>query len=358
MQYIKANGTKIIFMIAVFSFLGVSIPHVAAIFRMYEPVAKDMQDIAWNVCSFAAAAGIDILAGWLTLVMMNKDARGRDKAIIWAFIIALMVFSWYCNWLFDMLNSPHPVNVWSMTVINLPFIGIWTVDQLTPLIVSALPVFIVAYASIAHLVGVKNVAPVISLEELKQKAAEAQERAAAQVTIIKAQNMVNEEKATTAIGFGKTLWNKTINRGEKAGQNEVQSDGNADPKQPPMEAVKTPELERSETPSEVDIEDVQSMPQAEYPDDVLSVLVKFPKVQSWLSTSQRTATIEQVVEITGLSKRRLMNRLKDGTLKRNSRNANLVHINSVIEYLKTDPITNRLTGDTGEMPTLQLVANR
>src|SRR5258708_5580403 len=172
----------------------------------------------WNICSFAAAAGIDILAGWLTLVMMNKDARGGDKAIIWTFIIALMVFSWYCNWLFDMLNSPHPVNVWAITAINLPFIGVWTVEQLTPIIVSALPVFIVAYASIAHLVDVKKVS--ISLAELQAQAAEAQERADAQVAIIKATNMVNEERATTAIGFGKTLWNKATNRSDKAAQNE------------------------------------------------------------------------------------------------------------------------------------------
>src|SRR5260221_9008763 len=143
-----------------------------------------------------------------------------------------------------------------------------------------------------------------------------------------------------------------------AGQNELQSEINTATKDPPIETVKTPELEQVEIPSEVDIEDGQNEPQAEYPDDVLSVLVKFPKVQSWLTTSQRTATIEQVAEVTGLSKRRVVNRVKDGTLKRNSRNQNLVHVSSVIEYLKTDPIANRLNGDTGAMPVLQLVGNR
>src|SRR5260221_12377366 len=97
-------------------------------------------------------------------------------------------------------------------------IGTWTVEQLTPLIVSALPAFVVAYASIAHLVDVKKVS--ISLADLQIQAAEAQARASAQVAIIKANNMINEERATTAIGFGKTLWNKATNRGDKVDQNE------------------------------------------------------------------------------------------------------------------------------------------
>jgi hypothetical protein len=208
--YIKENATKLLFMAAVFSFLGVSIPKVAYVFHMYEPQSNGFFGLMWWVFAVLAAAGIDILAGYLTLVMMNKEARNRgDKFTIWVFIITLMGYSWYCNWLFDMKNSPHPIDFWSMGLINLPYFGKWTVDQLTPIIVAALPVFIVAYASIAHLVHVK-VAP-ISLEELQQKATEAQARAEAQVAIMKAQNMVNEEKAVGVIGVGKKVLKSALN---------------------------------------------------------------------------------------------------------------------------------------------------
>src|SRR5260221_3544328 len=314
MQYIKANGTKIIFMIAVFSFLGVSIPHVGAFFGMSEPIAQGTLDTMWNICSFAAAAGIDILAGWLTLVMMNKDARGRDKAIIWTFIIALMVFSWYCNWLFDMLNSPHPVNVWAITAINLPFIGIWTVDQLTPLIVSALPVFIVAYASIAHLVDVKKETPVISLADLKQKAAEAQERAAAQVAIIKAQNMVNEEKATTAIGLGKTLWNKAINRGDKetisTKETQLQTQEQNTDKTSAMNAEDTTPIS----------DDTQGQEQNEAPAQ---------ESRSKRTTGPLSLSVKEAALKLGVSETRVRDLRNKGKLRSTSRNAKLITIRSI-----------------------------
>jgi hypothetical protein len=210
LSYIRSNSTKIMFMAAVFSFLAVSIPHVSAIFRVYEPAAQGLIDVAWNLCSVGAATGIDVLAGWLTLVMMSKQASGRDKLIIWTFIIALMVFSWYCNWLFDMMNSPMRVNVWNIVLFNLPFVGVWSVQQLTPLVVSALPVFIVAYASIAHLVGVKQDAVVFTLDDLKQQAKEAEERAQAELTIIAAQAKVIDKKIETRKATaGKALtWGK------------------------------------------------------------------------------------------------------------------------------------------------------
>lgn len=334
MAYIKANGTKIIFMIAVFSFLGVSIPHVAAIFRMYEPVAHGTNDIAWNVCSFAAAAGIDILAGWLTLVMMNKDARGRDKAIIWTFIIALMVFSWYCNWLFDELHSPHPINVWAITIISLPWAGSWTVDQLTPLVVSALPVFIVAYASIAHLVGVKNVTPVISLEELKQKAAEAQERADAQVAIIKANNMVNEEKATTAIGFGKTLWNKATNRSSK----EVIPTEKTQPQTQEQNTDKTSAINTEDTTSITD--DPQEQEQDEAPAQ---------ESRSKRTTGPLSLSVKEAALKLGVSETRVRELRNKGKLRSPSRNAKLVTIRSVEEYAKI----RETQGQTGEMKAIK-----
>jgi hypothetical protein len=247
--YIKENGTRIIFMLAVFSFLAVSIPHVAAIFRIYEP-QHDGYSWLWWTCSLGAAAGIDILAGWLTLVMMSKEVHKFDRGIIWAFIIALMLFSWYCNWLFDMLNNPIPTNVWGSTAIDLPFVGVWTVQQITPLMVSALPVFIIAYASIAHLVGVKKASVVLSLAELKVQAQEASERAAAELTIVTANAKVSDEKIKLRKASAKKLF--TWNEQEET------------PGMPVSEQGSEQEDETKETPAEIPIANTRK-PRILYP---------------------------------------------------------------------------------------------
>jgi hypothetical protein len=205
--FIKENATKIIFMAAVFSFLGVSVPKVASVFHIFEP-----DGVMWWIFAYLAAAGIDVLAGYLTLVMMNKETRTRDKIIIWTFIIALMGYSWYCNWLFNLINNPQPGNYWTIHPLGLPV----TLRDLTPIIISALPIFVVAYASIAHLVHVK-VEP-ISLEELQRQATEAQERALAKVAILDAQNMVNEKRAAGVASLGRSVWKNTFSSGQAAAQ--------------------------------------------------------------------------------------------------------------------------------------------
>lgn len=324
MQYIRANGTKIIFMVAVFSFLGVSIPHVAAVFRMYEPVAQGMNDVMWNTCSAAAAAGIDILAGWLTLVMMNKDARGRDKSIIWAFIIALMVFSWYCNWLFDMLHSPHPVNVWAITIINLPWLGAWTVDQLTPLVVSALPVFIVAYASIAHLVETKQVAAPLSLEELQQQAAEAQARAAAQVAIIKSQAQVREE----SINANKSTMKSVFAWGNKKEDDVVLKDGS------PTDDTQ-PQIREQHTDKIPAISAENATPLADENQEQESPKAPAQNTPSKHSTGPLSVSVKEAALMLGFSESYVRELKNKGKLHSPPRNNKLLTTKSINEYQKT-----------------------
>jgi len=76
-------------------------------------------------------------------------------------------------------------------------------------------------------------------------------------------------------------------------------------------------------------------PDAALSEDVLAMLKTYPGVNSWLSASQRTATVEEIASVTGRSKRVIQNRVNDGTLKRTPRNANLILITSVIAWLKT-----------------------
>jgi len=336
-------------------FLGASIPHIAAFYRHFDPNATpgSIQDITDWTIGYLIAIVIDVtdvLVSIAVLKAINSGARKRDLIGYWSFILFVMSLSWLVNWQYDIV---YQTNAFAKAE-NIAIFGV-LVGAVNPVIGSAFQLLLLVYTAMAHKFAEKPVQK--TALQLRQEADELEQVAMQQARIDAVKKLQNDSKVgglIDSLGQAKERAKQLFGNG----QNEVQSDGNADPKQPPMEAVKTPELEQVETPSEVDIEDVQNEPHTEYPDDVLSVLVKFPKVQSWLTTSQRTATIEQVAEVTGLSKRRVVNRVKDGTLKRNSRNANLVHISSVIEYLKTDPVTNRLNGDTGAMPVLQLVGNR
>src|SRR5258708_16304364 len=336
-------------------FLGASIPHIAAFYRHFDPNATpgSIQDITDWTIGYLIAIVIDVTDVLVSVAVMKELNRGTKKRHLlgyWAFILFVMSLSWFVNWQY---NIVYQTQAFAKT--DAYQIFSITVGSINPVVGSAFQLLLLVYTAMAHKFTVQPVKK--SAEQLRHEADEMEQVVMQQARIDAVKKMQNDNKVGGIIDTigqakerAKTLFSN--------GQNVLQSEGNTDPRNASIEEVKTPELEQSETPSEVDIEDIQNEPHTKYPDDVLSVLVKFPKVQSWLTTSQRTATIEQVAEVTGLSKRRVVNRVKDGTLKRNSRNQNLVHISSVIEYLKTNPVANRLNGDTEAMPRLQLVENR
>ena len=75
----------------------------------------------------------------------------------------------------------------------------------------------------------------------------------------------------------------------------------------------------------------------ELSEDVLTLIKHYPKIEAWLSTSQRSVTIDEVIEVSGQSKRKIQNRLNEKVLERTKRNPNLLTLSSVIEWLKTLP---------------------
>jgi excisionase family DNA binding protein len=165
--------TKIIFWLAFGAFLSVSIPHVAWMYHAYEP-----QDLPiWWVIAYAVAVGIDILVCWLSWIQSNGNRS--DRAVTWVFIGLLAALSWYGNYLYSMAHNPaYQVNIW---MIDLGF-GV-TTGQVTPVIVSAIPVFIIGYTYMLGKVNNASVKPKTAKElqaeadELEQ-AAEAKHRIA------------------------------------------------------------------------------------------------------------------------------------------------------------------------------------
>jgi len=96
--------------------------------------------------------------------------------------------------------------------------------------------------------------------------------------------------------------------------------------------------ERSESDTntfEVGKTDGQSTGIIAFNAELMEVVKRYPRIASeWLAKNQKSTTLEEVIRITGHSKRRL-NR---APLQRSPRNKDLIRINSVIEWLKTAPL--------------------
>lgn len=110
------------------------------------------------------------------------------------------------------------------------------------------------------------------------------------------------------------------------GQNDTNPDGNSMP-------------ESEEIPAD--------KPEEKTVDQSLLTLTKnYPRVASeWLSSNRKTVTIEEIIEITGQSKRRL----NKANLRRSTRNPELILISSVIEWLKTAPVKSKIEAQTEDL---------
>lgn len=89
---------------------------------------------------------------------------------------------------------------------------------------------------------------------------------------------------------------------------------------------------------------------------LLAITRDYPRVASeWLANNRKTATLEEIMEVTGHSKRRL----NKAPLRRTSRNPELVLLTSVFEWLKTAPLPGSLNGSlSGELPAISSILSR
>jgi mannitol-specific phosphotransferase system IIBC component len=154
--------TRFIFWIAFLAFLSTSIPHVAWLYHIYEPVGKGDTTIfgisIWWVLCYAIAIGIDVLIAWLSFVQTMK----KGDIVTWIFIALLSILSWYANYLYDMNNNPIvQQSIWKITLLW----GSTTTGFITPIIVSAIPMFVIAYTFMLSRIQASS--SVLSPEELK-----------------------------------------------------------------------------------------------------------------------------------------------------------------------------------------------
>jgi len=153
--------TKVIIWLGFCSFLSISIPHVAWLYQVYEP----SNDFYAVVTSYGAAIGIDVMIAWLSFICAS--GKVLDWVVTVVFILALCFLSQYANFLYAMAHNPiyNPSDVWNISVLG----GLSTTGYLTPLIISAIPFFSLAYTfMLSRLTGVKIDTAALE-EQLKNK---------------------------------------------------------------------------------------------------------------------------------------------------------------------------------------------
>ncbi|GAC1394657.1 MAG: hypothetical protein NVS4B11_26670 [Ktedonobacteraceae bacterium] len=213
-------ATKVLFWGAFGIFLMVSIPHIAWVFRQYEPQDPGVAGFMWWVLAYGFAIAIDGVIGWLSHIK-SEGTTWKDQGFIWTFIVVLVLMSWYFNWVFSEAHDPSKqvTDVWRYVLTNqLWFLPSLTVGQLTPVVISALPVFIIAYTFILQKVNAMKTTAAKSLADLQQEAGEAEQRAEAEKRIRDAQKTQKNERdiVGNAFGFAKKVRQEAQNLvGEK-----------------------------------------------------------------------------------------------------------------------------------------------
>jgi len=73
-------------------------------------------------------------------------------------------------------------------------------------------------------------------------------------------------------------------------------------------------------------------------------LASYPKVRSlWVEKAKRTVSIDEIAEVTGLSKQRIRSAITSGKIVRDNRNKDVFRVASVVEWLKSIPAEKTTT---------------
>lgn len=170
---IEKGRTAILYVVgfSLCAYLLASLSHVMWVFRLFEPHSPIIWNVylfqidARNLEAFSQAVGIDVLTSLLIAFCILAKKRTHTAFMV-AIIATLIVYSFLFNFVYAEANSPVGVqNLWNVPL----FFGLTTIGAIIPLMVSAYPLFILAYTFLAIFIrGVQE----ISVEELRKRADE------------------------------------------------------------------------------------------------------------------------------------------------------------------------------------------
>jgi hypothetical protein len=306
--------TLIIFWIAFASILATSVPHVAWLYHVYEP----QSGVGWWAVSYGIAVGIDVMIAWLSFI----STLGKIKEVwfTWLFILALCALSWYANYLYDMQNNPvRQSDVWS--------IQLWsgmTTGTITPIIISAIPIFAIAYTFMLSKLGQRKIE---TTEEMKRRLAElkARKEVEAQIKELSRGRLTSGIKA--AIDEGVDLVHHARKQLSSGAPEAIQPEAE-DAREPQSTEADTGELEAINLDSTEPAEAIQEENQTDEAE-----IIEAQSNDLWYGFSSRAVvTIDQAAQLLNVESNRVKTLRSQGKLKTAARNRDLITIASIKAY--------------------------
>lgn len=366
-------------------FLLASIPHIAAYFRHFDPSAKGAEDLFWWIIAYALAVVIDLSDVLISIAVMRAMARGETFKQLWSFwlfIVFIMALSWFFNWQYNVVNETA-----SFAAVDSTLILNWiTVGTINPIIGSAFQVLLLVYTAMAHKFAHKPVEKTAAqLEAQANEMAEKDTQLARILALKKTQKqrqreaffeelkqardgafqvVKGEAKPTIepmqngGMESGKTLQTEGSKTREVPMNSKSQNDLHTEPTEGPMDTVKTGNDAAVKSMNDTGSHTTgsgaagsQNGTTSPSNTDLSQVVKRYPKVQSeWLAQERKSVTIDEIVEVTKHSKRRLLAQVGKA-FKTTPRNPEKILIGSVLEWLKTAPIPEQNAGLASAFPT-------
>jgi hypothetical protein len=122
------------------------------------------------------------------------------------------------------------------------------------------------------------------------------------------------------------------------GESDVLDDMQNDDETDVETAVETPSNESKKATKTTKKNAVKTGYKIECDPVVQEIIQMYPIVERWRSTRAKSATIEEIKEVTGHTNKMVTNRALDGTLKKTSRKPNAYTMESIIKWLSTAPV--------------------
>lgn len=360
-----SNIVKGVFLLSYAAFLAASINHVAYFFHSFEPAMSNWWD---SLGPYALAGSIDVTSLLLTIgvTYQRQGVSGFALAVVWCFIFLLTGFSWIANWEYAQQFQSRGL---SMAASQHVLFFNFTFKDLNPILASSFAFLNLAYSVVADFFNAKpRTAEQIreEAEKLKATAAALKEKREAQAQM----QAANNEGAKRWIKGKLGIIQEVLPRNKPSESRLLPAEKQVNPLQDETQKadsdrpVPTILLDKSTRQTEGDMLPPETTKPAERseqntdvekakadgkagetrepnlplsgPDTgVLSLLNHYPKINDWLAAGRRTATIEEIADATNHGKRKVANHVRNGTLKRSPRNAHLILISSVVEWLKT-----------------------
>jgi hypothetical protein len=332
------------FWFAFAAFLAASIPHVAYFFRAFEPTGSGMETYWWAV-AYAIAISIDVTIFLLSLTVAQMQRRGQARGVllsVWAFVIGLVLLSWYINYTYaEQFASPT-------MLAHTPTIRVAVIGNIDPLIASMFQVLALAYTWIADKIAAEE--PEKTAQDLEQEAQELARKLSAKQRMAALKDQHRGQRFTSLIATAREVKRELLpTQGEprtgtaQDGKAEVQEEQQQEEGEVPQKATQI-EAEGSEA---------GTLPASD--PGTTELVSRYPKIAPWLATGRRTATIKEVASATGYSEKWIRNRVDKHLLKVHSRNRHLVLIESLITWLNSVQREGVKPRADEDVPTLTLV---